>query len=357
MLVGYARVSTYDKNLDLQKNALAQAGCEKVFMDHISGAASERPGLEEAVAYVREGDTLVVWRLDRLGRSLRHLIDLVGHLEEKGIGRPSTYAAILSTIQDRKYAQKTDGRFSPTELGTVVNDFLVDKFADVLDIGFTASMEDKLDSIEDGKMKWIKVVKDFYKPFNRDLDEATKATDRVKPQDIPTETNCEKCGKPMVIRWGRHGRFLACSGFPECKNAGPLEGEANQAEALATDEKCPKCGSPMVLKAGRFGKFFACSKYPECKTTKPIATGVKCPEDGGDIIERRSKKGKVFWSCSNYPECKFASWYKPVPLKCPQCGADFLFEKRGKTGTITRECPKKDCGHKEEVTQLEEVKA
>lgn len=282
---------------------------------------------------------------------------LVKTLEEKGIGRPSTYAAILSTIQDRKYAQKTDGRFSPTELGTVVNDFLVDKFADVLDIGFTASMEDKLDSIEDGKMKWIKVVKDFYKPFNRDLDEATKATDRVKPQDIPTETNCEKCGKPMVIRWGRHGRFLACSGFPECKNARPLEGEANQAEALATDEKCPKCGSPMVLKAGRFGKFFACSKYPECKTTKPIATGVKCPEDGGDIIERRSKKGKVFWSCSNYPECKFASWYKPVPLKCPQCGADFLFEKRSKTGTITRECHKKDCGYKEEVTQLEEVKA
>jgi len=280
---------------------------------------------------------------------------LVKALEEKGIGRPSTYATILSTIQDRKYVNKDNGRFGPTELGTVVNDLLVDKFSDVMDIDFTAKMEDKLDSIEEGKSKWVKVVKDFYKPFNRDLEAATKTPGKVKPQDIPTEIKCEKCGKPMVIRWGRHGRFMACSGFPECKNTKPLEGESKPAETTATDEKCPKCGSPMVLKSGRFGKFLACSRYPECKTTKPITTGVKCPVDDGDIIERRSKKGKLFWSCSNYPECKFASWYKPVPQKCPRCDADFLFEKRSKNGTITLQCHKKDCGYKGEVGQLEET--
>ncbi|HSB32052.1 MAG TPA: topoisomerase DNA-binding C4 zinc finger domain-containing protein, partial [Candidatus Sulfobium mesophilum] len=148
-----------------------------------------------------------------------------------------------------------------------------------MDIGFTASMEEKLDRIEEGKLKWVKVVKDFYSPFHKKLTEALAIPGKVKPQDIPTEAVCEKCGLPMVIRWGRHGRFLACSGFPACKNAKPLDEEKQTAEVVETDEKCPKCGSPMLLKSGRFGKFFACSKYPECKTTKPVATGVKCPED------------------------------------------------------------------------------
>ncbi|HBR22584.1 MAG TPA: type I DNA topoisomerase [Nitrospiraceae bacterium] len=288
---------------------------------------------------------------------------LIKTLEEKGIGRPSTYAAILSTIQDRKYVQKDTGKFAPTELGVVVNDLLVDRFSDVLDIGFTASMEDKLDSIEEGKMKWVKVVKDFYKPFSRDLEDAKKTQQRVKPEDIPTDVKCEKCGKPMVIKWGRNGKFLACSGYPECKNTKNFVTEENGNIKVAeekfetTDEKCPKCDSPMVLKSGRFGEFLACSKYPECKTTKAIATGIKCPEDGGDIVERRSKKGKVFWSCGNYPKCKFASWYKPVLKKCHQCNADFLFEKRLKGGAIILQCHKKDCGYKEEVNQLEESTA
>ena len=288
---------------------------------------------------------------------------LVKTLEEKGIGRPSTYAAILSTIQDRKYVHKDNGKFAPTELGVVVNDLLVDRFSDVLDIGFTASMEDKLDSIEEGKMKWVKVVKDFYKPFSRALEGAKKTQQRVKPEDIPTEVKCDKCGLPMVIKWGRNGKFLACSGYPECKNTKNFVTEENgnikvaEEKVETTNEKCPKCDSPMVLKSGRFGKFLACSKYPECKTTKPIATGFKCPEDGGDIIERRSKKGKLFWSCSNFPKCRFASWYKPVLKKCPQCNADFLFEERLKGGAIILQCHKKDCGYKEEVNQLEETKA
>ncbi len=278
---------------------------------------------------------------------------LVKALEEKGIGRPSTYATILSTIQDRKYVQKTDGKFFPTELGIVVNDLLVERFPGLIDVSFTAKMEDELDRIEDGKMKWVRVIKDFYKPFSSNLTEAIKTTGRVKPKDIPTENMCEKCGLPMVIRWGRHGRFLACSGFPECKNTKPLPGNSEQKTqgtekiTTQTEEKCEKCGSPMLIKSGRYGKFLACSRYPECKNTKPISTGIKCPKDGGDIAERRSKRGKLFWSCSNYPECKFATWYKPVSKKCPKCNADFLLEKRDKEGQVILFCHKKECGYKE----------
>ena len=285
---------------------------------------------------------------------------LVKALEEKGIGRPSTYATILSTVQDRKYVQKTENRFAPTELGVVVNDYLVEKFPELIDVNFTAKMEDELDRIEDGKLKWVKVVKDFHKPFDRDLKEALQATGKVKPQDIPTETVCEKCELPMVIRWGRHGRFLACTGFPQCKNTRPLQTDGTEQNPAAgqavqeTSEVCEKCGAPMVIKAGRYGKFLACSKYPECKNTRPLATGIKCPQDGGDIVERRSKRGKQFWSCSKYPECKFASWYRPVPKKCPDCGADFLLEKRDKVGNITVFCHKKECGHKEAETSQEE---
>lgn len=274
---------------------------------------------------------------------------LVKALEEKGIGRPSTYAAILSTIQDRKYTQKTEGRFEPTELGMVVNDLLVDKFPELIDIGFTAKMEDELDSIEEGKMKWPAVVRDFYKPFSQELAAVAKTPGRATPEDIATDVLCEKCGMPMVIKWGRHGRFMACTGYPGCKTTRPLEGQGQENSVQTTDEKCPACSAAMVLKTGRFGKFLACSGYPECKTTKPISTGVKCPEDGGDLVERRSKKGKSFWSCNNYPNCKFATWHKPVPGKCPGCGADFLLEKRERTGETIRYCHKKECGHKEEV--------
>ncbi|MBI4653556.1 MAG: type I DNA topoisomerase [Nitrospirae bacterium] len=280
---------------------------------------------------------------------------IVKDLETKGIGRPSTYATIISTIQERKYVEKTEGKFKPTELGIVVNDLLVERFPELMDISFTAKMETNLDNIEEGHSKWVKVIREFYTPFEKALDDAMKNLGKVKPKDIGTEIVCEKCGKPMVIRWGRHGRFMACSGYPECKNTKPLEGQGAgdkgqglNAEAQQTNEVCEKCSSPMVLKSGRFGKFLACSKYPECKTTKPLATGIKCPEDGGDIIERRTKKGKVFFSCSNYPKCKFATWYRPVSKNCPKCGANILAEKRTKAGEFSV-CLKKGCGYKEEI--------
>jgi len=280
---------------------------------------------------------------------------LVKALEEKGIGRPSTYATILATIQDRKYVHKTEGKFSSTELGVVVNDLLVERFSELIDVDFTAKMEDELDRIEDGKMGWVKVVKDFYDPFEKNLTEATNIVGKVKPKDIPTEEKCEKCGLPMVIRWGRHGRFLACSGFPQCKNTKPIPADGTEQGMRSTEnvsqlteEKCENCGSPMVIRSGRYGKFLACSQYPECKNTKPIATGVKCPLDGGDIVGRRSKKGKQFWSCNNFPQCTFATWYKPVQKRCPRCGAEFLVEKRDRAQTIYHICLKKGCGYKEE---------
>lgn len=284
---------------------------------------------------------------------------LVKALEEKGIGRPSTYAAILSTIQERKYVQKAEGKFSPTELGIVVNDYLVERFKELIDDTFTAKMEDELDHIEEGKMEWVKVVQDFYKPFHDDLTKALTTVGKVKPQDIPTDVLCEKCGLPMVKRWGRHGRFLACTGFPDCKNTKPLSQDGDdtngrQEEQLSqqTDQLCEKCGSPMVIRSGRYGKFLACTRYPECKNTKPFATGIKCPKDSGDIVEKRSRRGKQFWSCSNYPQCTFATWYKPIPRNCPRCGVDFLLEKRNKNGDLILFCHKKECGYKEvEKTQ------
>ncbi len=272
---------------------------------------------------------------------------LVKALEEKGIGRPSTYATILSTIQERKYVKKKDGRLVPTELGMLVSDLLVERFPELMDVRFTARMEDELDKIEGGELEWVEVVNDFYIPFKRDLEEAMDTLGKVRPKDEPTDIVCELCGQPMVKRWGRHGRFLACSGYPKCKNTKPLkEEEEKSTEPQLTEEKCPECGSPMVIRTSRYGRFLACSKYPDCKGTKPLGTGVSCPLDGGEIIERKSKKGKVFWSCSNWPDCKFASWYKPVPEKCPECGSEYLLQKRDRQGNTVLQCPEKDCKFK-----------
>ncbi|MBI5143063.1 MAG: type I DNA topoisomerase [Nitrospirae bacterium] len=275
---------------------------------------------------------------------------IVKELEEKGIGRPSTYAAIISTIQDRKYVEKKEGRFAPTELGVVVNDMLVGHFAELIDYDFTARMENELDLVEEGTMKWVDVVKDFYGPFSEKLEKAGEIK-RVKPEDKETGEVCDKCGKPMVERWGRHGRFIACTGYPDCKNAKPLAGEAQAArpEPEQTDEVCDKCGKPMLLRTGKFGKFLACSGYPDCKATKPLKTGVQCPEDGGELVERRGRGGRSFYSCSNYPECKFAVWSRPVPKPCPKCNAPFMLERWSKDNRLSYACRIKECGHKEEA--------
>jgi len=277
---------------------------------------------------------------------------LVKELEEKGIGRPSTYATIISTIQNRKYATITKGRFHPTELGTIVNELLVENFPNIMDVQFTASMENMLDMIEDGELTRLKTLKDFYIPFKSELEKAGEEMKNVKREEIPTDLTCDKCGSPMVIKWGKNGKFLACSNYPECKNTGNIaqdeNGEISKMEAQTTDIICDLCGRNMVIKEGRFGRFLGCSGYPECKNTKPLDTGVKCPQEGcdGNLCERRSKKGKTFFGCSNYPNCTYALWDKPVPEECPVCGHPFLVEKHSRGKGVIKMCPNKECGYK-----------
>ncbi len=312
---------------------------------------------EAVLPPLTEGETLTLVKLDpkqhftqpppRFSEAL-----LVKTLEEKGIGRPSTYAAIISTIQDRHYVKKIENKFHPTELGELVNTLLIEHFPVVLDAAFTARMEEDLDKIEEGSMRWVDAVKEFYAPFSESLGKAQAEMKDFKAEQTPTDIICEKCGKPMIIKWGRNGQFLACSGYPDCKNTKPFirkeNGEVEAAPEETTDELCPKCGSGMVVKRGRFGKFLACSRYPECNHTQGMSTGVPCPEDGGKIVERRSRFGKVFYSCANYPACKFAVWYKPLPRPCPQCGAPFLIEKFSKKTGPYVACYKKECGYREE---------
>jgi DNA topoisomerase-1 len=278
---------------------------------------------------------------------------LVRELEEKGIGRPSTYAAILSTIQDRGYAQKREGRLLPTELGVVVNGLLVKSFPDILNTDFTAQMEGQLDEVEEGAADWIKLLKDFYAPFERDLDRAKVEMRDLKREEEPTEEVCEKCGKPMVIKWGRNGYFLACTGYPDCRNTKEYTRNPDGTLTVVpttrpSDQTCPTCGSPMVVRRGRFGEFLACSRYPECKTTSPVSLGVTCPRPGcgGYLSEKRSRRGKVFFGCSNYAKskCDFVAWDRPLPRPCPQCGAPFIVQKVSRSGTRLR-CIAEGCGY------------
>ncbi|HXI09210.1 MAG TPA: DNA topoisomerase, partial [Thermodesulfobacteriota bacterium] len=243
---------------------------------------------------------------------------LVKELEERGIGRPSTYAAIISTILDREYVVKDKTQLKPTELGFTVTDLLIHSFPEILDVEFTAHMEEELDQIEEGQMDWRRTMTEFYGPFHASLEKARKDMKNLKAEEVPTDIACEKCGRTMVIKWGRKGKFLACSGYPECKNTKDFTtdetGKVTVVERVevATETPCPKCGKPMVVKSGRFGRFLACSDYPDCKSTLPLSTGVPCPnEDGGMLVERRTKKGRVFYSCSKYPKCDYATWEMP----------------------------------------------
>ncbi len=278
---------------------------------------------------------------------------LVKTLEAEGIGRPSTYASIISTLLDRKYVELEQKKLSATELGTTVNKILVDNFPDLFNVKFTAHMETDLDQIEMGKEDWVTVMQGFYGPFEKTLNDVTKRQKEIKESltEVTGEV-CEKCGSPMVIKWGRNGRFLACSAYPECKTTKPLNG---QAEPEVTDVVCENCGAPMVVKEGRFGRFLACSNYPDCKTTKAIPTGIKCPREGceGDVVEKKTRRGKTFWGCSKYPKCDFASWYKPVNQECPECKSPYLVEKDTKAAGPHLYCP--ECKHKILKEKPEEV--
>ena len=283
---------------------------------------------------------------------------LIKELEEKGIGRPSTYAAIISTIQERKYVEKIEGRFQPTETGRTVNDFLLKGFPDVVDVDFTSHLEAELDEVEEGNKPWVETVRDFYNPFTADLEKAKSIPGPKDTVEPPTNIPCEKCGRMMEIKWGRNGKFLACPGYkddPPCKNTQNFEKlpdgtiKVVPKQEITTDQVCDKCGSPMVVKIGRFGKFIACSAYPQCKTTKPLALGVKCPQPGcgGDLVQKRTRKGRSFFACSQYPKCEYALWDRPVPKTCPTCQAPFLVEKVSKQDGRSVQCRNQDCGYRE----------
>jgi DNA topoisomerase-1 len=338
---------------------------------------------------------------------------LVKELEADGVGRPSTYASILSTIQEREYVKKEGGKFVPTELGMVVTDLLLESFQNLFDVTYTARMEAELDEIEEGKMDWRAAMSEFYERFQKDLEYAERHMTDIKRMEKPTDLVCDKCGKPMVIRWGRHGSFIACtgyneknaegepactntreltvdlpdldkadlteqdaeeycencgrpmvlkkgrfgqfyacSGYPDCKTTKQIGGEQKKSD-VPLDEKCPQCGNNLVLKHGRFGEFTACSNYPKCKFVKQKTIGVPCPNcSQGEVVERRSKRGKTFYGCSRYPECDFVAWGKPLAEKCPDCGSSYLVEKWLKAGGVAQ-CPNGECKYKRPLAPVE----
>ena len=325
---------------------------------------------------------------------------LVKELEERGIGRPSTYSAILSTIQERQYVQKLGGKFSPTEIGLVVTDLLVENFRDIFDVEYTARLEEELDEIEEGKETWTDALAEFYKRFAKDLRYAGKHMENIKRMEKPTDEKCERCGSPLVIKWGKHGsfyacssydkenpescnftkenpinlpdldtadvqettqeeycencgrvmvlkrgrfgQFMACTGYPDCKTTRRLD-QGKKVPDIPLDELCPKCGRNMMIRHGRFGEFTTCSGYPECKYVKQNFIGVKCPLcKDGDLVEKKARKGNTFYGCGNYPNCKFTSAGKPLAEKCPSCGSEYLVEKALKAGPVIA-CPNKEC--------------
>ena len=268
---------------------------------------------------------------------------LVKALEEKGIGRPSTYASIIATIQDRQYVELAEKKFKPTELGLTVNDLLVKHFPGVLDVTFTAGMEAQLDAVAEGKEDWVQMMRRWYDPFAIDVKNAGTDMEVVKKPPRDAGVECPTCGKPMVIRESRYGEFVSCSDYPKCKTIVRPEPTESQGD-------CPKCGKPMLERAGRFGKFIACTDYPECKTTKQPAAqrvDVPCPKCGGEIVQKRSKKGAVFFGCNNYPKCDFVAWGKPVGRNCPKCES-VLVENTFRGGRVSGiKCHNSECDYKE----------
>ena len=278
---------------------------------------------------------------------------LVKKLEEEGVGRPSTYAAIISVIKDRAYVESEERRLAPTKLGYLVSDLLLEHFPKFMTTKFTADMESQLDQIEFGETEWVKTLQSFYTPFKLDLDEAEKKIGDSEVEE--TDEICDKCSQPMIVKWGRFGKFMACSGYPDCKNTKQISKEGSDGKAVsestAVEGTCEKCQSSLVLKVGRFGKFIACSNYPDCKFTKPIDLGIKCPKDDckGKIAARRSKKGRMFYGCTAYPNCDFVSWDKPVPEPCPKCNNAYTVEKWKKDEGTSIICPESECDYKKPV--------
>ena len=290
---------------------------------------------------------------------------LVKELEENGIGRPSTYAAILSTIREKGYVDLIKRYFRPSELGFIVNDLLVQSFPDILDVEFTAKMENDLDRIEAADVDSLEILTRFYSPFKKELDAASKGMLNLKGVGLPTALTCPQCSAKVHIKVGKNGHFLGCSGYPECTYTRNYtrdeKGKIHPVEPSieeVSDKFCDKCSQPMVVKQGKYGTFLACSGYPDCNHTQSLfsdnavrETGVHCPQQdcGGSLVERKSKRGKIFYGCSRFPDCTFAIWNKPIAKDCPLCNANFLVEKSTKKDGTSLACQTKGCGFKEKA--------
>ncbi len=270
---------------------------------------------------------------------------LVKELEAKGIGRPSTYAPIISTLQDRVYVIKEKGKFIPTDLGLFITDYLIQNFPDLMEFKFTARLESELDLISEGKKDWLDYLKSYYSLLNEDLKQAKKG-ESTKKTGIPVEEKCPECGHQLVIKEGKYGRFRACSGFPDCN----FKESMVKKEAKPLDETCPECGSQLVMRRGKYGLFVACSNYPQCTYIKKEKkdTGISCPQDcGGSLVRKKTRKGKIFYGCSNFPKCKYATWNEPVPWPCPECGRSFVLKKKSMDGKLHFTCSDEKCSYKE----------
>jgi DNA topoisomerase-1 len=387
-------------NFRVTGSVLKFEGFLKVYEESKDAKDEEDEALKHKLPALTEGQALTLKEL----KPEQHFTEppprfneasLVKELEERGIGRPSTYAAILSTIQERQYVQKTPGRggkFFPTEIGFVVTELLVENFKDIFDPQYTARMEEELDEIEGGGKTGTDALTEFYGKFEKDLSYAEKHMENIKRMEKPTDQKCERCGSPLVIKWGKHGsffacstydkkdpnsctftkenpinltdldqaemqseteeeycencgkamvlkrgrfgQFMACTGYPECKTTRRLD-QAKKVPDVPLDEKCPECGRNLILRHGRFGEFTSCSGYPDCKWIKQNFIGVKCPDcKVGEIVEKKARRGNFFYGCSTYPKCEFTSAYRPVDEECPECHSPYLVEKTLKDGVF-----------------------
>ncbi len=284
---------------------------------------------------------------------------LVKALEEHGIGRPSTYASIISTLQDREYVELEKKRFHPTDVGRVVNKFLTNYFTQYVDYDFTAKLEDELDAVARGEEEWIPLLKKFWKPFKERIDHTQENVQRSDVTQEKMDEKCPKCDSPLSIRLGRHGRFIGCTNYPDCDYTRDLnadKAEAEQPQEVGRD--CPECGSPLIFKRGRYGKFIGCSGYPKCRYIEPLEkpkdTGVPCPKcNKGTLMQRKSRRGKIFYSCSTYPKCDYAIWNEPVSEPCPKCGWPVLTIKTTKRRGTEKVCPQPDCDFAEPYEEQE----
>jgi DNA topoisomerase I len=335
-------------------------GFMAVYLEDVDDAKAEDE--EKMLPPLEEGDVIKLLKI----RPEQHFTEpppryseasLVKALEEFGIGRPSTYAAIISTLQQREYVTLDKKRFQPTDVGRIVNKFLTEYFFKYVDYEFTAKLEDELDAVSRGEEEWVPLLEHFWSPFKGQIDQIEATVSRQDVTHEALDEACPKCGKPLSIRLGRRGRFIGCTGFPECDYTRSLEGDSEESSSepeVVEGRTCPKCDSPLIIRSGRYGKFIGCSAYPKCKhiepLEKPADTGVQCPEcHKGTLVSRKSRYGKLFYSCSTYPECKYAVWNEPINEPCPNCGWPILTLKTTKRNGTEKVCPQKECGFSEPV--------